>query len=120
MRDCKRNQRRVYYALFEGVQKLKDADGFYTGEVGKTYGTPQELRINVSPAAGAASTREFGRDVAYDRVLSISRTNLPIDEHTVFWIDNLDTTKPHDYEVVKVADGLDSTRYAVRRVNVGE
>ena len=42
----------------------------------------------------------------------------PIDEHTILWVDTLDTEKPHDYEVVSVARGLNSISYAIRKVSV--
>ena len=42
----------------------------------------------------------------------------PIDERSILWIDSLDTSQPHDYIVRKVAKGLNSIMYAVRKVNV--
>ena len=42
----------------------------------------------------------------------------PIEESSILWIDNLDTEKPHDYIVRKVAKGLNSIMYAVRKVNI--
>jgi len=42
----------------------------------------------------------------------------PIDESSILWIDDLDTTKAHDYVVTKVAPSLNVIQYAVRKVNV--
>jgi len=39
----------------------------------------------------------------------------PIDESSILWIDDLDTTKAHDYVVTKVAPSLNVIQYAVRK-----
>jgi hypothetical protein len=113
-----RNKRTVYYAMFDKNEPILDEDGNDTGEECASYFAPVKLRINVSPALGESATRQFGEVVAYDRTLVSCDTTLPIDEQTVFWIDETDTTKPYDYTVKKVARSLNSLQIAVKRVEV--
>lgn len=118
MRELERNKRRIYYALFDKNEPILDDDGNDTGEERPTYFAPVELRINVSPALGESATRQFGEVVDYDRTLVICDMSLPINEKTVFWIDETDTEKPYDYTVKKVAKSLNSLQIAVKKVEV--
>ena len=118
MRELERNKRTIYYALFVTNEPILDEDGYDTGETRPVYGTPVELRINVSPALGESATRQFGTVVDYDRTLVICDTSLPIDEQTVLWIDETDTSKSFDYTVKKVAKSLNSLQIAVKKVEV--
>lgn len=118
MRELERNKQLVHYAQFDQIEPIYDEDGNDTGEVRPKYSEPVELRINVSPAVGESATRQFGEVVDYDRTLVICDTSLPIDERTVFWIDETDTDKPFDYTVKKVARSLNSLQIAVKRVEV--
>ena len=106
MRELERNKRTVYYALFDKNEPILDEDGNDTGEERYFYFAPVELRINVSPALGESATL-----VTCDK-------SLPIDEQTVFWIDETDTSKPFDYTVKKVAESLNSLQIAVKKVEV--
>jgi hypothetical protein len=118
MRELERNKRTVYYALFDKNEPILDEDGNDTGEVMPNYLPPVQLRINVSPAAGESATRQFGEILDYDRTLVTCDVGLSIDEKTVFWIDETDTTKPFDYTVKKVAKSLNSLQIAVKKVEV--
>ena len=118
MRELERNKSKIYYALFDKYEPILDEDGNDTGEERPSYFAPVELRINVSPALGESATRQFGTTVDYDRTLVICDTALPIDEQTVFWIDEPDTTKAFDYTVKKIAKSLNSLLIAVKRVEV--
>lgn len=118
MRELERNKITIYYALFDKNEPILDDDGNDTGEERPTYFAPVELRINVSPALGESATRQFGTTVDYDRTLVICDTTLPVDEQTVFWIDETDTSKAFDYTVKKVAKSLNSLLIAVKKVEV--
>lgn len=118
MKCMERNKRTIYYALYENEQPLYDEDGYETGEYTSGYSNPVELKINVSPASGENATRLFGDVLDYDRTLVTSDMDLPITETSVLWIDETDTTKPHDYIVKRVAKGLDSILIAVKKVEV--
>jgi len=118
MRTLKRNQRKIYYATLIGKEPVTDEWGNETGEYNMVYSDPLPIRINVSAAQGRLETRQFGQMENYDRTLITDDMNCPIDESSILWIDNLDTTKAHDYVVTKVARSLNVIQYAVRKVNV--
>lgn len=120
MRELDRNKQKIFYALFESVSSILDEDGYDTGENEPVYGSPIALSINVSGASGENAIQQFGSTIDYDRVLVTCDLTLPIDEQTVFWIDNTDTSKPYDYVVKKIAKSLNSTLIAVKKVRVSK
>lgn len=120
MRTLERNKQTIYYALYEDKKPLTDEYENPTGEYEVLYSEPAPLKINVSAAMGEYSTRQFGDMENYDKILVTDDVNLPISETSILWIDSLDTTKPHDYIVKKVAKSLNSVSYAVSKVSVSE
>jgi hypothetical protein len=117
MRSLERNKQDIYYAEYTGQTAVLDANGLDTGSKISTYGSPVLLKINVSPAKGEKSTRQFGDLVKYDKVLCTT-DKLPINEQTIFWIDDTDTSHPHDYEFSGIGKSLNSILYAVSKVKV--
>lgn len=115
MRDSKRNQVKIYYAL-RIVDKDTDEWG-NTQEV-KTYAPPEELDISVSANKGEASAQAFGADLQYDREMVTHNKNCPIDEYSRLWLDGRPTNETHNYEVAAVSKSLNCIRYAIKRVNV--
>ena len=104
---------------------MKDDYGNLTGEYEISYDKPVQLLGNISAARGETITRQFGDDVAYDRVIVLEDPLCPIDEFSILWIDTppvLDadgnTETPHDYMVRKVARSINSVSIAVSKVNV--
>ena len=118
LRTLERNKQVIYYALFDGKEPVIDEYGNQTGEYEILYTPPTLLKINVSAARGEYSTRQFGDTENYDKVLMTDDLNVPITETSILWIDTLDTTKPHDYIVKKVAKSLNSVSIAVSKVSV--
>lgn len=118
LRTLERNKQVIYYALFDGKKPVIDEYGNQTGEYEILYTPPTLLKINVSAARGEYSTRQFGDTEKYDKVLMTDDLNVPITETSILWIDSLDTTKPHDYIVKKVAKSLNSVSIAVSKVSV--
>ena len=84
MRDSKRNQCKIWYAL-RNVISEKDAWG--NDKDVTTYGAPKELKIGVSANKGEVEAQAFGADVRYDRVMITHDMSCPIDEYTHLWID---------------------------------
>ena len=87
--------------------------------------TPKEVRANVSAARGEATTRQFGEDEGYDRIIVLDDPKFPISATSILWIDTLpeiaqdgSTETPHDYIVKRVATSLNSVSIAVSKVNV--
>lgn len=125
MRTLNRNKVRIFYANYLGKVPLKDEYGNQTGEYEILYGTPVEVKANVSAARGEATTRQFGDDEGYDRVIVLDDPKFPIAVTSILWIDTLpeiaedgSTDTPHDYIVKQVATSLNSVSIAVSKVNV--
>lgn len=101
------NKTTVYYALFNSVSEVTDADGNYTGEYDVSYSNPIEARMNVSVASGKATDNEFGIDTPYTRTIVTEDMDTLFDTDTVFWLDGATpSTRPHNYRVVAVARSL--------------
>ena len=114
MRDLKRNQLPIYYAL---LVKKKGTDE-WGNEVEKNgYDNPVKLLISRSANKGEAEAQAFGADLQYDLEMSTHDMSCPIDEYTRIWIDR-EPTEPHNFEVVAVSGSLNCLRYAIKRVNV--
>jgi len=118
MRLLRRNKQQIYYALYEDKESVYDDYGNETGEYELSYTDPKPLMVSVSAANGESVTRQFGNIEKYDRVIITDDMNCPIDENSILWIDQTDTTKPHDYVVKRVARSLNSISYAVSKVNI--
>ena len=125
MRTLARNKIRIFYANYRDKIPLKDEYGNITGEYEITRENPVSVMANVSAARGESTTRQFGEDVRYDRIIVLDDPSFPIAETSVLWIDTppeIDeggTTKtPHDYIVKQVAPSLNSVSIAVSKVNV--
>ena len=120
MRLLERNKQCIYYAIYKGKQPIEDEYGNPTGEYEVSYSLPVLCKLSVSSARGEYSTRQFGEMENYDKILITDNMNLPISETSILWIDSLDTTKPHDYIVKKVAKSLNTISYAVTKVKLSE
>jgi hypothetical protein len=125
MRTLARNKIRIFYANYCDKTPLKDEYGNLTGEYEVTYGNPIAVVANVSAARGESTTRQFGEEVRYDRIIVLEDPSFPIAETSILWIDTLPdiaengTTKtPHDYIVKQVAPSLNSVSIAVSKVTV--
>lgn len=116
MRLLDRNKRDFYYALYTGYGMLRDESGKVTGERGATYAEPIKAEGNITPARGNAYVALFGIALDYDRVIQLEGNAWDIDEQSVLWLDDLDTTKPYDYKVLRKAVSLNHTTLAVKRV----
>ena len=112
------NQQTIEYALYTGREDIK-SDGKQTGEKKKSYTTPAKYRIYVSPAKGEAIIEPFGQSEDYTNVMSTTDMNCPIKEDTILWIGiSSANSTPHNYRVTKVARGLNSILYAIKKVSV--
>ena len=115
MRDLKRNQQTVWYALLNvsvGVDEWGNTEDI------KTYGEPTSMRISISANKGEVSGQAFGADLDYDREMSTHDMNCPVDEYSHLWIDGRDTTLTHNYIVKAVSKSINCIRYAIKKVDV--
>lgn len=119
MRNLFINCQKIYYSLYTGKTPNVDANGNKTGTYSPTYADPVPCKISVSPAQGISDTREFGEFSDYDKTMTTAE-ELPIGELTRLWVEDLDINQPHDYEVTKVAKGINQYRYAIKKVKVAK
>lgn len=115
MRCLSRNKRAFWYALYEGLEPILDANGNETGRSIPKYSEPVKASGNISSAKGSAETEQFGITLQYDKVIIVDNT--PIDENSVLYIDK-EPDGAYDYIVKKVARSLNSVSIAVRKVDV--
>jgi hypothetical protein len=109
MRTLKKNQRKLYYAPFMGTEPIIDEYGNETLESNPSYDELRELEVNYSPNNGQMNTQLFGNITDYSRVLAFVGS-CPLKEKDMVLIGE---TK---YEVVKVADGLDTILVAIGEI----
>lgn len=99
-----------------------DECGNETGESAyESWSTPAKLMLNVSPPTGSAEANPFGAFTDYSYVVSSSskKRNIPLYEGTHVWFQT-DVSKPFNYTVVKVAEHITDTLYALKEVAASE
>lgn len=123
MRCLLRNTRDFYYSLYEGKKEIEDEYGNTTGEYEVIYSKPIKCKGNISAAQGEVQNRQFGDSESYDKVITLSNINIPIDEYSILWVDKLPilnadgtTDTPHDYIVKKNARSLNVVSLAISKV----
>lgn len=109
------NMQTIYYALYEGMEDIVK-DGLKTGSKSKVYSDPVAFKCNVSPARGMADTEQFGISTDYDRTITTSDLNCPIEEDTILWV-GVPTTQAHNYKVVRRAQSINSVLFAIKEVS---
>lgn len=99
-----------------------DEWGNETGEsTYESWSAPTKLMLNVSPPIGSAEASPFGAFTDYSYVVSSSskKRNTPLYEGTRVWFQT-DVSKPFNYIVVKVAEHITDTLYALKEVAASE
>ena len=144
MRMAKRNQQKLYYALYKEEIPIyaTDSDGniiydSYTTEEGEVITYPIEVervsgysdavpfKGNIAMSGGEAEAVEFGIDLSqYSAVLITEKDLLPISETSRIWFEsepvyNADGTvngDKADYMVVAVKPSLNYTKYLLNKI----
>lgn len=121
MRCMERNRRDMWISRHEDVE-LTDADGLGTAEYVSRWSKPTHLMANVSVPSGDASASPFGMSFDYDLSVVMSHNALGITEGDVMWAlsepETADDGQPvmsGAYDVVKVAQALNSVSLALKR-----
>lgn len=98
-----------------------DEWGNETGETTQDWSEPAKLMLNVSPPTGSAEASPFGAFTDYSYVVSSSnkKHNAPLFEGAHVWF-STEPTKPYNYIVVKVAEHITDTLYALKEVAASE
>lgn len=117
-----RNDRVFWYCLYDDTGIVEDE---YGNEIGNrvTYSNAVSAYANISPASGYAQTEQFGNLDNYDKVIVTEDMDIPIDEHSVLFIDkepeyNTSGDPMPDYTVRRVAKSLHHISIAVSKVDV--
>lgn len=123
MRNLKKDERDMWYALYEGMSPILDENGDETGDYTMKYSAPVAFRASLSAGNGSAQREVFGVDIDFTRSISTADLSLPIIETSLVWYE----TKPGlledgsadpntaDYEVAAPpADGLDTLVIALK------
>ena len=144
MRMAKRNQQKLYYALYKEEIPIYATDengniiyDQYTTEEGEVitypveiervsgYDKPVEFYGNIAMSGGEAEAVEFGIDLSqYSAVLITEKDLLPISETSRIWFEsepvyNADGTvngDKADYMVVAVKPSLNYTKYLLNKI----
>ena len=131
MRDLASNSKKLWYATYQDKTPVYDENNDFTGDYTSGYSDPVMFRANLSATRGTqgftgtgASNEYFGADVKYDRIISTSRMDLPIDEYCLIWTKKPATNTVNgaevidydkaDYHVTAVAEGVHHMKYAIR------
>lgn len=131
MRNLKKNERDLYYALYKEDIPIYDENGFEELDSKSGFDNSVPFKASLSTGQSDAEESPFGKNVTYDRVISTCETSLPIDENSLIWVKNTPvynadgTVNPDsaDYEVAAPPlDGLNSLRIAIKKrsKSVGE
>lgn len=138
MRDLKRNQKTIYYTLYQDSVPVYELDEngeiiyveingekipVETGETTSGYSEVKDFCFNVSASKGETENNVFGKSLDYDKVLLTHNTACEIDEYSRLWIDTKPligndgkTDSEPEYEVKRVAKSLNHIMYAVKKV----
>lgn len=87
MRTLGRDRRLVGVSRVEGSEPVEDCFGRLTGERREVLSDRFDVMASVGPAEGGYDVRHFGSFADYDRTVVVDDPNLPVDEHSVLWID---------------------------------
>lgn len=117
MRCLNRNKQPFYYANYQGMVKMYDTSGNFTGEYELSYSTPVLVYGNISPARGAVYDSPFGLSEGIDKVIVLSNPDFPIYETSVLWVER-GILESYDYAVVRIARSINSVSIAIKKVDV--
>lgn len=108
MRDLARNQRPVYYALFDRIDQVTDTDGYLAGQKA-VYHKPVKMMACVHHSSGISTVEPFGTFQDYDLLMTTHDMACPIDENTVIWAEGATPNEAADnwnYRVNRVSPYL--------------
>lgn len=88
MRDLKKNQVPMFYALYSDSIPVYDAAGNEELEKKSGYLAPVKFKASLSAGRSDAYESPFGNSVTYDRVILSSNTKLPITDNSLIWINS--------------------------------
>lgn len=110
----------VSFKPYVGKTELLDEWGNKTGSFEAEYGDLQTTSLIVSANKGRLEYELFGSYEGYDRTMITFDRTCQIGEHSALWLDDADTSKPHNFVVVRVAPWKNGIAYAIRKVDLSD
>lgn len=120
MRDLARNLSAVRFKTYKGETEIVNKQGFLSGNFRPVYSEVQTAMLCVSANKGASETSQYGTLLDYDRVMTTSDVNCPIDEDSILWLDGVSTDEPWNYIVKRRSQSLNGVSYAIKKVTVSQ
>jgi hypothetical protein len=120
MRPLNRNKSTIYFAQYIDSTEILE-DGLRTGQFEANYGAPIKYRANVLSDKDQLGYQPYGIEQNFDKILVVEK-NCIINDTSNLWIENLDTTLPHDYIVTAISNSLNGKRIFIAKVktNAGD
>lgn len=112
MRSLKKDQRELFYSLYERKIPIFDSDGFETGDYETGYSAPFSFCANISAGRGDSQEAVFGKELEFSRTISTTDMACPINEHSLIWIETKPVLKPDGTADPDSADYTVATRPA--------
>jgi len=123
MRNLERNKQPISFLNYLGTEDLLDSKGFLTGEKKVKYTPSKQIKAHVSGAKGSSMIEVFGTDIAYDKIILLTKKEVAdygITENTVFFIDvqpAYENGVPlYDYRVKRIATTINEVLIAIVKV----
>lgn len=120
MRINQRSQRPVYYAFYDGVTELQDAEGNYTGEYAVSYTEPVFALMNVSGGRGQADIALFGLTQTFSRTATTQDLDTAWSTDMVFWVESTPDDGDYNYRVAAVSRTVNQVVLALAEVERDE
>lgn len=117
MRTNQRNKKTVWFALYQGISDVTDADGNLTGEHPVTYGEPMAVRMKVSRKNGVSKPDAPGMTDPFTVSLITDDLVTPFDTSTIWWV-GVQPTEPHNFRCTGVATSINTRTIYLEEVNV--
>lgn len=115
MRTLDKNKTKLWVVNSSGTTEMIDSDGFYTGEVVKSYGVPSTIYLHLYPSGGEITEKLFGKDSSFD-MLAVSN-NVILTKDSLLFLDeplsNYDIT--YDYRVSEILKSLNTYNYGLKK-----
>lgn len=116
MKCIERNKRTIAYKLYIGNEDIRDDDGYLTGDKRVILSEKMYAKCVTDERSDFAYLEKFGVSPDYEMVLKFDKMDLPFDENTVFFIDDIESDVP-DYEVKWIRPTLNVLGVMVQRIN---
>lgn len=144
MRECRKNQEKLKYALLIGEQEEYKLDSYgnkiivgyddegepiykMTGKTVLTYSVPVEFDSSISFGGSEVDLQPFGISTGdYDATLSLNKGTIPVTETSLIWYESevafkdsentIVDSKSANFTIVKIVPSLNQKIYVLKRI----